>query len=821
MKSIQKHIINFYSLVGKRLFSFIIFISIFSCTQAQTIKVFDNTTLQPINKATIKSEDGAISVITNEKGEADISLLSNSKKIIASSIGYQETLIAWNELENLKWNAGLNPTSYSIDEIVVSSSRFEEKRSDVPNRIIVINSKQIENINANNNGTVLEQSGQVFVQHSQYGGSSPVMRGFEANKVLIVVDGVRMNNAIFRGGHLQNIITLDPTSLDRIELVFGPGSVIYGSDAFGGVLHLYTKNPQLTSGDKPLIKAGAWGRYTTADDGMAGHVDFNFGTKKIALFTSISYADFGDLRQGNIRNPLYGDWGKRNYYAMWTGTGDSMVKNPNPNVQVGTGYKQYDVMEKLLFKQSEHLSHLLNFQFSTTTDVPRYDRLSEIGESGNLSNGEWYYGPQKRVLGSYNLGLKADKGLYDNANIILAYQDVEESRHSRKFDSEKLVNRNEHVMVMSVNADFEKRFTTHELRYGLEAVINKVESTADFVKLISGETGVADTRFPDGGSSSRSIATYITHNWEIGNKIVFSQGLRFTNNNLQSTFNDTIFFKFPFKEIRQTSSAITGNIGLVFKPCDGWNISLLFSNGFRTPNLDDMTKVFETTGGDALIVPNPSLKAEQLYNSELTISKTFNKTIRLESTVWYAMYKNAITTDYSTFNGADSLLYEGVMTKVKSSVNKGEAFVYGATGGLYADVTKSFILYSTLTYTYGRIKTDSVDYPIDHIPPMFGKTGMQLNLKKFSGEAFAMYNGTKAKKDYNLLGEDNQLYSLDPVAGYNPAWITVNARVGYQVNKILQLQVSVENIMDQNYRCFASGLSAPGRNLIATLRARF
>ncbi|TSA49109.1 MAG: TonB-dependent receptor, partial [Sphingobacteriales bacterium] len=285
MKSIHQYFNHFYKSISKGVFSFIILISVYSFSQAQTIKVFDNTTLQPINKATVKSEDGTKSVITNEKGEADASSIL-VVKIIISSIGYQEATFSRGELETMKWKVGLNPTSYSIDEIVVSSSRFEEKKSDVPNRITVINGKQIENINPNNNGTVLEQSGQVFVQHSQYGGSSPVMRGFEANKVLIVVDGVRMNNAIFRAGHLQNIITLDPSSLDRIELDFGPGSVMYGSDAFGGVISLYTKSPQLSSGDKSLIKAGAWGRYSSADEGMAGHLDFNFGTKKFASLTS-------------------------------------------------------------------------------------------------------------------------------------------------------------------------------------------------------------------------------------------------------------------------------------------------------------------------------------------------------------------------------------------------------------------------------------------------------------------------------------------------------------------------------------------------------
>ncbi len=819
MKSIHQYINHIYYTAYKSFFSFCVLISFFSFTQAQTIKVFDNTTLQPLLKVTIQF-DKSQTLITNEKGEADLSGFAKSKEILISCIGYQEVLLTWNDLQNMKFMVGLNPTSYTIDEIVVSSSRFEEKRTDVPNQIAIITSKQIENINPSNTGTLLEQSGQVFVQRSQYGGGSPSLRGFEANKVLIVVDGVRMNNAIFRGGHLQNIISLDPSSLDRMELIFGPGSVIYGSDALGGVMHLYTRKPFIQADKKFSAKGSGWARYSSVDNGYAGHLNLNFGKGKFASLTSVSYSVFGDLRQGNVRNSMYADWGKRNYYQQWTGTGDTMIQNTDPNIQVGTGYSQYDVMQKILFQQNNIVSHLLNFQFSTTTDIPRYDRLTEVSSNGNFSNGEWYYGPQKRMLGSYTLKLNAEKCFYDNANIILAYQQVEESRHQRKFNNAKRSNRNELVDVFSVNADFEKKFLSNELRYGLEGVMNEVTSTADFVNLISGETGATDTRYPDGGSDTRSLAAYLTHNWELGEKLVFSQGLRFTNNYLHAEFIDTTFFKFPFTEINQSSNAVTGNIGLVFKPGNDWHLALLFSNGFRTPNVDDMTKIFESTGG-SLIVPNEKLKPEQIYNAEITIGKRFNQSIHIEATGWYALYKNALTVQPFIFNGEDSLIYNGVLSEIKSTVNKGEAFIYGGTGGLHADVTKNFIVYSTLTYTFGRIKTDTVDYPLDHIPPLFGKTGLQLNMKKFSGDVFAMYNGAKASKNYNLQGEDNQLYSLNPVTGYTPAWITLNARAGYQFNKFLQLQLAIENILDQNYRYFASGLSAPGRNLIVTLRSRF
>ena len=91
-----------------------------------------------------------------------------------------------------------------------------------------------------------------------------MIRGFSANSVLIVVDGVRMNNAIYRGGNLQNVISIDPLSLENTEVLFGPGSVMYGSDALGGVMQFRTKTPGFISDESPQLEATSVLRYSSA-----------------------------------------------------------------------------------------------------------------------------------------------------------------------------------------------------------------------------------------------------------------------------------------------------------------------------------------------------------------------------------------------------------------------------------------------------------------------------------------------------------------------------------------------------------------------------
>ncbi len=791
-------------------------ISSFAFTQT-VVTVRDINTMAPLGHVKVSSSTAVIGE-TDAKGQISVSGLSDSDSLFFGLSGFTREGYSFAEVKAMDGSIDLFQNTFALDEVIVSASKFEEERKDVAQPVEVLRAKDLAFQNQSTMADVMQSTGNVMVQKSQLGGGSPIIRGFETNKVLMVVDGVRMNNAIYRGGHLQNILTLDNTMMDKVEILFGPGSTVYGSDALGGVMAFYTKNPTLNTQAGLLVKANAFARYASATGEMSGHADVSLGGQKFGSLTSVTYSKFGDLRQGGQRNPFYGDWGKRSFYQTQINGVDSMIVNPDSNLQVGSAYSQYDVLQKFMFKQSDKVSHTLNLQFSNSSDVPRYDRLTQLGGNGKPKYAEWYYGPQKRLFGSYTLNLKADKGFYDNGRIIVAYQNIEESRNDRRFGSDNLNHRIEKLNIISLNADFAKKLKMNEIRYGLEGTYNSVNSTANREHPSTGLTEPLDTRYPDGGSSMRSIAVYATHSWEIvQHKLILNDGLRLSNVGLNAAWTDTTFFPFPFKSVAQNNTALNGNIGLVYMPGHDWRFTVLGSTGFRAPNVDDLSKVFESVPG-RVIVPNPDLKPETTYNLDLGISKTIAKQVTVGGNAWYTAYRNAITTSLSQFNGQDSIVYSGQLSQVTTSVNATKAYLYGASGYLAFEFNDHFRFTNTINYTYGRLKTDTTDYPLDHIAPLFGKSSLQVSIKKFRGEFFVLYSGWKSLKNYNLVGEDN-IDNATPLG--MPAWMTLNVRCAFQVHKYLQVQAAIENILDQNYRVFASNIGAPGRNIVLTLRGSF
>jgi hemoglobin/transferrin/lactoferrin receptor protein len=252
-------------------------------------------------------------------------------------------------------------------------------------------------------------------------------------------------------------------------------------------------------------------------------------------------------------------------------------------------------------------------------------------------------------------------------------------------------------------------------------------------------------------------------------------------------------------------------------PTSKWRFTLSGSTGFRAPNVDDLTKVFESVPG-SLVVPNPNLKAEYSYNGEFGFSYEIAPDLYLGANAYYTLLMNALTVQNSTFLGEDSINYDGQLSQVKTTTNAGQAYVYGVEGMISGKLSDYFNITGTVNYTKGRIKTDSIPYPLDHIPPVFGKVSLAYNLRKFKAEFFVNYSGWKRLEDYNFIGEDNYAYAT--VNGM-PSWYTLNLRVNYVFNKYASIQVACENILDHNYRNFASNISAPGRNFIVTLRGNF
>ena len=729
----------------------------------------------------------------------------------------------------------------NLEEVIISATNFTEKIKNIAQKIDIITSNTIALTNAQNTGDLLQSTGKIFVQKSQQGGSSPVIRGFEASRILLIIDGVRMNNAIYRSGHLQNSITVDQNSLSRVEVLYGPSSAIYGSDALGGAVHLITKGPIFSNAQKLLTTGSGFVRYSNVNEEKTMHIDASIGNKKFAWFQAYNFSNFGDMRMGSEYQGSYPNFGTRSNYITSINGIDSVIKNNDDRVQKYSGYKQWDITQKFAFKQSEKITHQLNLQLSNTTNVPRYDRLQDI-RNGTLRYAEWYYGPQKRILGAYEFN--ADNvGFFNNLKANINYQNIEESRITREYRRyDRLDSRIEKVKVFGATIAGRKIISNSEFTGGIDIQLNDVQSTATRKNQLTGALTKLDTRYPDGLNKMNTFAVFIQHVYKFKNeKMVLNDGIRLQTIALKSNIADNSFFKLPDTSVKQTNTAVTANIGLVYTPIKKSIIKINFSSGFRAPNIDDLAKVFESsTAAKQVVLPNANLKPEYTYNIDVSLIQKVSTILTFELTGFYTKFTNAIVKAPFVVNGQDSILYNGIKSQVLASQNINKANVYGITASIYATISNQLSFNTTLTYTKGEFEVDATKLssiyekqpngayaivnryvskrPLDHIPPIIGKTAFNYKTKKINSELFFIYNGWKRLEQYNTDGEDNAQYATQDGM---PAWVTTNVRATIQAIKNVQIQVSVENIFDTNYRYFASGFSAGGRNFVIGIRANW
>ena len=727
-------------------------------------------------------------------------------------------------------------------EIVVSGNKFAEKKKNIVQKIDIISSSYIKKANAQNMGDLLMSTGNVFVQKSQQGGSSPVIRGFEASRVLFVVDGVRMNNLIYRSGHLQNIITVDQNILESAELLQGPSSTLFGSDALGGAVHMISKQPILSKENKKTkISANFLSRYSSANAEKTNHVDVSVGWKKFGLLTSITRSDFGDSKIGKRDMKGFEGFGTRpSYIQPFNGTtGDTIVKNSNDRIQRFSGYTQTDFTQKMLYKPNANTSHGLNIQYSTSSDVPRYDRLQDT-MAGLLRYASWYYGPQKRSLFAYTFSANNIKGFFKEYNATLSYQSIEESRITREYKRyDRFDKRIEQVGVTGLTIDARKKLKEDEITAGIDMQLNDLRSTASRTNLLTNAILPLDSRYPDGKNRMNNFGVYTQHIHKFkGQKWILNEGLRIQYIALQSNIINNSFFALPVTNIVQKNTAITGNIGMVYMPSTSTRIKFGYASGFRAPNIDDLAKIFESsTSAKQLVVPNANLKPEFTHGFDAELVKALGKAVEFEVGAFYTNFTNAIIKAPFRLNGKDSMMYNGVQSQVLASQNVNQAYILGGNVRLSIKAGKNWKFNSTFNFTKGRFRTDATkstqvyqlqpngNYalvqskvstkPLDHIPPAFGKMSIGYDNQKLYAELNMLFNGWKKLDQYNADGEDNAQYAT---AKGTPAWQTINLKTGLQVHQRLGIHAGIENIFDLNYRYFASGFSAPGRNYIVSLR---
>ena len=812
------------------LFLLLIFTAVFS----QSITIIDAKTGMPIEGVAVFNKDKTISAISSIRGLSDISNFKENELLIFSHVSYAEFQEKKATLKQNNYQVFLSKHSEQLDEIVVSVFKNKEKANRIAEQIEVASLRDIQRLSPQTSADLLASIPGIKVQKSQFGGGSPVLRGMESNRVLLVVDGVRMNNAIYRKGHLQSSITVNPNLLDRTEVVFGPSSVIYGSDALGGVIHYYTKTPKLS--DKNKIKAGTFSRYSSVNNEITNAISAELQFKKWASLTSITHSNFGDLKMGKNRAHGFDNWGKTFFYSdnLAGNYNENPTINNDVNLQRNTGFNQTDFLQKFFVPLSKKTDLKVNIQYSTSSDIPRFDKLTEL-KKGTLKFAEWYYGPQNRLLISSQLEINPDTKWLKKGTITTAYQNVEESRIQRNFESLDRSYKEESVNIYSVNGDFtvplaEKR----DLGYGFEVAYNDVQSNSYGKTLkisnnkIVGFDGdfTVQSRYPDGGSNYFSSAMYLDYRQDISYNSTLNTGVRLTNTRLNARWIDETFITLDDSDISLNNTALTATIGYVYKPVKTWKLNAILSSGFRSPNIDDVGKVREKN--DKVTLPNINLRPEHAYNAEIGAQKYFNnKKFRIGANIYYTLLNNYI---YREAIPNQDILYEGERLPVLKNVNKGTAYITGTTISYQGKLSESWKTSGSLTYTKG--KSFDEKEPLSSIPPLFGRFELNYSKKKFEGGVNVVFNAKKDITDYNfeegidnheqtpIINQDPDVKDIDKYYG-TPSWITFGFQAKYTVNDNISIQTQFANLFDQHYKEFASGVSAPGRNISISLLTNF
>ena len=819
---------------------FLLVFLIHSFSYSQRIKTIDKQTGKIIRNVTVYNEGLTINLSSNNEGFVDVSEFDENEKILFSHISYALLKTKKSILQKQKLLVYLTKQSEQLDEVVLSVFKNEERTNRVAEQIAVISAKDIQKISPQTSADLLATIPGIKVQKSQFGGGSPVIRGMESNRVLLVVDGVRMNNAIYRKGHLQSSITVAPNLLDKTEVVFGPSSVIYGSDALGGVIHYFTKTPKLSKINK--VNSQFFSRFSSVNQEITTTVSAEVGFPNWASFTSISHSDFGDLKIGKNRNHGFNDWGKVFYYSENTNRNysETPTVNSDPELLKNTGYRQTDVLQKFFVTLSKNTDLKINLQYSTSSDIPRFDRLSEL-ENSSLKFAEWNYGPQNRLLVSSQLLIKPNKKWIESGIITGAYQHIEESRIQRKFGSLDRSHREESVNVFSLNGDFSVSLTQdkkRKLSYGFEFAYNDVvsKSFGKTLNISNGEmNGYSDnfmvqSRYPDGGSNYLSAAAYIGYRQDVTQKSTLNTGLRVTNTNLNANWIDQTFIQLPETNITLNNSAVTATIGYVYRSNENWQLNSILSSGFRSPNIDDIGRIREKRGN--VSIPNIHVNPEIAYNAEIGIQKYFNdKKFRVGTNFYYTLLDNYIQRDfiYNADGSKKQVQFDGEYGNAVSNQNKGTAYILGYTINYLGEVSSTLNTSGFITYTKGR--TYDTQEPMSSIPPLFGQFELNFKKNKIELGAAVRFNSKKDIEDFNITeGIDN--HDLTPIIDPNavidtdkyygsPSWMTIGVTSNYLMNDTFSIQARLDNIFDEHYIEFASGISAPGRNVSVSFVASF
>lgn len=617
------------------------------------------------------------------------------------------------------------------------------------------------------------------VQQTSAGQGAVVLRGLVGNQVLLLVDGIPMNNGTYRDGPGQYLATIDPETIERLEVVRGPASVLYGSDAQGGVVNVITRPHQAGLG----WSIGAAGQGSTANDGARGRVSAGYGGESFRVAGGVSFAHAGDLRPG----------------------GDLSAQRP-------TGFRTLGLDARL--DVVPHVRHRITaaVQHFGMHDVRRYDRYVTFRAPAPGPDARHEFDPQTRQLAYARWTVRPERPALVRLELSASLAVQREGRLRQRLvdgepDTETEYTRDD-VYTPGFGLLGESWLSLGgrgvALTYGVEVFHDRLASRGEVTDLTTNAvtplqrlttTGAVPAgRFPDGATMDRG-GVFLEADAVLAPRLHLSAGGRW------SGFRTRAEVGAEFGGgIEQSYDHLTGQVGMVLGLVRGLSLTARVAEGFRAPNLYDLTNVGPVPGGIAL--PNPDAEPERSMSYEAGLRATLPRAA-FEVTGWRAVIDGFIDRAPGSFRG--DTLFAG--ERVFQGLNVGEARMWGLEAeALHRAGPVS--TRATLQYTYGeQTPADSVVEPMAKIPPLSGTVRLRLQ----PGDRWWVgYELTWATEQNRLARRDLADPRIQP--GGTPGYAVHALLAGATVSPGVSVSAGLENLSDTLYRTHASGVDAPGRH---------
>ena len=667
--------------------------------------------------------------------------------------------------------------------VVVTATRGARTATETAAAINVLPQSAIRERNVKSLSEALREEPGVSVQKTSHGGGSAIIRGLSSNMVLLMVDGIRLNNSTYRRGNHPYLTLVDYQMVKQMEVVRGPMSVLYGSDALGGTVNAITDIQGLTHG-APGLNYRLFSRFSTADRERSSHAEIAWNAKRWALETGVSLKDFGDLRRG-------------------THASKAVLERSTDAVQAPSAFSATDANAKLIFRADARRTLIAAWQMSRRPKVPRYDKYENSGYH------RWHYVDQNRDLGyiKYQDDVKAP--WLSSLSATLSYQRQGEGRETQKTLQHDIAAEYDRVGTLGLTLQGLTERGRHALTWGTESYFDHVRSRAEIRLLAGGTTAAVRGRYPD-GATYQQLGLYLQDEIHMAATTTVIPGLRYSRMHTDFTLPLDADGQ-NWEHITQQFDALTASLGLIHQLGDGCFLNANLGQAFRAPNLSDIGKLGESKGS-TWEVPNPALKSETMLSMDLGL-KIEREHLSLSASFYYAAIDHLIATaDFTTNAGASVYDYNGVSYKVKAKQNLGKAYLRGMESALAYDMGHGFCLRGNWTLTYGQNTT--LQEPMGKLPPAFGLAGLRWACQNFHAELYTRWAGKQNRLSADDLDDDRIPH------GGTPAWQTLNLRTVFQPFPSIKLHAAVENLLDRNYREHGSGINAPGRNFILSLEYR-